>query len=176
MQALNQKVKIPPELMRVAHSLREPEMLHRMLLTSATPHHAHTSISILHLLLLIPDTRIMWPCYPAFLSLGKRPQAKKKYTFFCCVCGRMACERYFVRIFNHLGVPDSSFWVSGSSASSKALSVIVFTTLRLFSPSAYKYGSEPNVKKKMRSVASRPGTFPGPSTSLYRKLSKKQAA
>lgn len=74
-----------------------------------------------------------------FLLL-ERSQSKKKYTLFCCACGGMACERYFVRIFRHLGVPDSSFWVSGGSASSKAFSSAVSLqlplTLRLFSPSA----------------------------------------
>jgi len=86
------------------------------------------------------DARMMWMCHPAFPSLGNRSQSKKKYTLFCCACGRMACERYFVRIFRHLAVPDSSFWVSGASASSKAFSSAVSLqlslTVRLFSPSA----------------------------------------
>lgn len=123
--------------MRVAHSLRKPEMLHRMLLTSATPQHAHTSVSLLHLLLLsLPGCQDDVDMPPSFsFSWKEVPVEEKIYIVLLCMwqdgMWEVFCKDFqtsWNARFQFLGLWGFCFQQSSL--------LTVFTTLRLFSPSA----------------------------------------
>lgn len=108
-----------------------------------------------------------------FLPLVGDPSQRKKYMCFCFVCGRMA-QKIFVGGFSNILealLSDSTASGSWGFCLQQGFLPNCLHHSEAFlpiSPSywASAYGNEPELKKEMRSVATHPWTFHGPSTDL----------